>query len=171
MLLPPWSFPKSILSGDARWYRASFGSVINTRISIAYLSKTQWFHWHFSHQTDIAQYTFICFFFYSAFSLMSVKIRIVCTKNSYLLISTVTWLWVNTFPVEYSKTVSVLYSIICVVFHKQRNLLCLERVIVHSPYAENKDPVASASHSCLWVCQEAHKTLCTTESEMNLCSR
>lgn len=92
---------------------------------IVYLSKTQWFHWHFSHQTEPNRHCSIhvSAFFYSAFFLMSMKVRIVSTKNSHLLINTVTWLWVKTFPVEYSKPVSVLYSIIVfwfLRFHKQK---------------------------------------------------
>lgn len=50
------------------------------------------------------------------FLFMSVKTRIVHTKNSHLLISTVTSLWVKTFPVEHSKPVSVLQSIIVFCF-------------------------------------------------------
>lgn len=43
---------------------------------------------------------------------MSAKIRLVSTKNSHLLISTVSWLRVKIFPVEYSKPVSVHCSVI-----------------------------------------------------------
>lgn len=81
----------------------------------AYLTKTQWFHWHFSHQTNIAQFMFL-HFSNLLFLFMPMKIRVVRTKNSHLLISTVTLLWVKTFPVEHSKDVSVLHSIIVFCF-------------------------------------------------------
>lgn len=82
---------------------------------------------------------------------MSVKMIIVSTKNSRLLIGIVSWLWVKTLPAEDSKPVSVLCSITVfwLLRFDKRRIVLTEEGHCPLPCAENKGPVTSVSYLCL----------------------
>lgn len=94
MLLPLWRLSQKQIIWRCKtiesflWQCYQYSCIIGPMI--AYLSKTQLFHWHFNHQTN--RPCSICFYIFFLFCFFSYVYE---DKNSHLLISTVTWLGEN----------------------------------------------------------------------------